>query len=313
MDVAELQGRLLFAVPKKGRLNEQVMKLLEGADIQFRRSNRLDIALSTNLPIALIFLNASDIAKFVGEGNVDIGITGQDMCVENGVVVEELLPLGFGKCALQVQVPIASGIKSVDELIGKRIVTSFDNVVARYFAAREQQLSHDEACAQLTASANNRTQSLKTGINYVNGSVEAACALGLADGIVDLVESGETMRAAKLMPIATLLSSEAVLICNPKKHNTHPLIETIKRRIQGVIAAQRFVLVTYNVQRANLSAVLKITPGKRAATVSPLEDGNWAAVSSLIPSKMVADIMDQLTEVGAEDILVMSLHNCRVD
>ncbi|KAJ3347111.1 ATP phosphoribosyltransferase (ATP-PRTase) (ATP-PRT), partial [Kappamyces sp. JEL0680] len=130
MDVAELQGRLLFAVPKKGRLNEQVMKLLEGADIQFRRSNRLDIALSTNLPIALIFLNASDIAKFVGEGNVDIGITGQDMCVENGVVVEELLPLGFGKCALQVQVPIASGIKSVDELIGKRIVTSFDNVVA---------------------------------------------------------------------------------------------------------------------------------------------------------------------------------------
>lgn len=127
------------------------------------------------------------------------------------------------------------------------------------------------------------------------------------------MESGETMRAAKLMPIATLLKSEAVLICNPKKHNTNPLIETIKRRIQGVIAAQRYVLMTYNVKRENLAAAVAITPGKRAATVSPLENGEWVAVSSLVPSGKQADIMDQLVAAGAEDILVVALQNCRVD
>ena len=131
MEFQDLQERLLFAIPKKGRLHEQCLSLLQGADIQFHRRNRLDIALSTNLPIALVFLNASDIAKFVGEGNVDIGITGQDMVAENGVEVDQLLELGFGKCNLQVLVPIQSGITTVDQLVGKRIVTSFENMVNR--------------------------------------------------------------------------------------------------------------------------------------------------------------------------------------
>jgi ATP phosphoribosyltransferase len=132
MDFSDLKDRLLFAVPKKGRLHEQCVELLQGADIQFHRKSRLDIALSTNLPIALVFLNASDIAKFVGEGNVDIGITGQDMIQENGVKVDELLQLGFGKCQLQFLVPIESSIQTVDDLVGKRIVTSFETTVNRY-------------------------------------------------------------------------------------------------------------------------------------------------------------------------------------
>ena len=129
MNSEEIKDRLLFAIPKKGRLHEKCLELLKGADIKFYRRNRLDIALSTNLPIALVFLNASDIATFVGEGNVDIGITGQDMLAENGVVVEELLPLGFGQCKLQVLVPTSSEFQSVDQLIGQRIVTSFDGIV----------------------------------------------------------------------------------------------------------------------------------------------------------------------------------------
>jgi ATP phosphoribosyltransferase len=131
MDFAEIQDRLLFAIPKKGRLNEQCMALLKGADIKFTRKNRLDIALCINLPIALVFLNASDIAKYVAQGNVDLGITGQDMLAEYGSPVEELMSLGFGNCNLQIMVPIQSGIKSVDELIGKRIVTSFQNITNR--------------------------------------------------------------------------------------------------------------------------------------------------------------------------------------
>ncbi|KAJ2995192.1 ATP phosphoribosyltransferase (ATP-PRTase) (ATP-PRT) [Globomyces sp. JEL0801] len=307
MDPSDLEGRLLFAIPKKGRLNEQCMKLLEGADIKFHRRNRLDIALSSNLPLALIFLNASDIAKFVGEGNVDLGITGQDMVAENEVNVEELLPLGFGKCDLCVQVPISSGISSVDQLVGKRIVTSFESVVNK-----EVGESHESAC-KLLFDCKKAGKPEKTSVNYVGGSVEAACALGLADAIVDLVESGETMRAAKLTPIATLLTSQASLICNVQKHNTNPLIETIRRRIQGVITAQKFVLVTYNIQRAQLSKAVKITPGKKAPTVSPLEDDLWVSVSSMILRKDCASIMDQLSDIGAQDILVMSLENCRVN
>ncbi|KAJ3274134.1 ATP phosphoribosyltransferase (ATP-PRTase) (ATP-PRT) [Terramyces sp. JEL0728] len=310
MDPADLEGRLLFAIPKKGRLHEQCLQLLAGADIQFTRRNRLDIALSTNLPIALVFLNASDIAKFVGEGNVDIGITGQDMCKENAVVVEELVPLGFGKCQLQVQVPISAGYKSIDELIGKRIVTSFTNITKSYFDSREQGKTHDEGIAALSELKLDAKPNTK--VTYVGGSVEAACSLGLADAIVDLVESGETMRAAKLTPIATLLTTQAVLICNPSKHQSNALIEKIKTRIVGVLTAQKYVLTTYNILRKNLPRAAKITPGKKAPTLSPLEDENWVAVSSMVLKKEVVQIMDDLTAIGAEDIMVMEIHNCRI-
>ena len=126
-----LTDRVLFAVPKKGRLYDHVMGLLQGADIQFLRKSRLDIAKSTNLPVAIVFLPAADIPKFVAEGNVDIGITGEDMIAEASVDVEILLELGFGKCKLCVQVPIDSGITDVKQLVGKRIATSFENVTHR--------------------------------------------------------------------------------------------------------------------------------------------------------------------------------------
>ncbi|KND00867.1 ATP phosphoribosyltransferase [Spizellomyces punctatus DAOM BR117] len=317
MDFSDLNDRLLFAIPKKGRLHEHCLTLLKGADIQFHRRNRLDIALSTNHPIALVFLPAADIGTFVGEGNVDIGITGQDMVVESRANVEELLQLGFGKCNLCVQVPISSPVKSARDLVGKRIVTSFESVVRRYFDALESGLDEQAAAALLKGGAKladgERSKATsKTTINYINGSVEAACALGLADGIVDLVESGETMREAKLHAITTLLTSQAVLICNPKKRSTNPLIETLMRRIQGVIAAQKFVLCNYNISRERLREAVRITPGKKAPTISPLENSDWVAVSSMVLKDQVADIMDRLEAIGATDILVFQIHNCRV-
>ncbi len=161
----------IVQLPKKGRLAELTMKLIEGSDIQFYRKSRLDIAVATNFPLALLFLPAADIAKFVGEGNVDLGITGQDMIAEAGVKVNEIMELGFGKCSLCVQVPKDSGFKEAKELVGKRVVTSFTSQATEYFA-------------KLDAEAGDGR---KTHIEYVSGSVEAACALGLADGIVDLV------------------------------------------------------------------------------------------------------------------------------
>ncbi|KAH8109766.1 HisG-domain-containing protein [Phellopilus nigrolimitatus] len=302
LNLESLDGRLLFALPKKGRLHEKCLELLAGADIQFRRYNRLDVCLVLNHEIALVFLPASDIPSFVGKGNVDLGITGHDVILEANMEehVTEVLKLGFGKCALQVQVPEAGNIKDVKDLAGKRVVTSFEVLAGEYFSKIDKELDLKEG---------SRTQ-----IEYVGGSVEAACALGLADGIVDLVESGDTMRAAGLHAIATVLQTEAVLIksSKPKHASLAPLIDLITQRIAGVLASYKFVLCQYNIPRAKLAECVAITPGRRAPTVSPLDDGDWVAVSAMVERKNVATVMDNLMSTGAKDVLILKLDNCRV-
>ncbi|KAJ7650937.1 ATP phosphoribosyltransferase [Roridomyces roridus] len=302
MNADSLDGRLLFAIPKKGRLHEKCLSILAGADIQFRRHNRLDVCLVQNHNIALVFLPASDIPSFVGKGNVDLGITGHDVILEAQMQqhVTEALRLGFGKCSLQVQVPEAGPIKTVQDLAGKRVVTSFEVLSGEYFGQLDDKL--------------NLTGDQKTKIEYVGGSVEAACALGLADGIVDLVESGDTMRAAGLHAIATVLETEAVLIKSTvPKHTEHSaLIDLVTSRIAGVIAAGKYVFCQYNISRDKLAAATLVTPGRRAPTISPLEEENWVGVSTMVEKKKIAGIMDDLVKVGAEDILIFNLDNCRV-
>ncbi|SAM04784.1 hypothetical protein [Absidia glauca] len=294
--VKDLDNRLLFAVPKKGRLYEQCMQLLQGSDIHFNRRSRQDIALSTNLPVALIFLPAADIPKYVAEGNVDLGITGQDMVEENEVTekITQLMSLGFGQCRLCVQVPVKGEHQTLESLCGKRIVTSFDAFARKVFEPLDAKYGK------------------KTTINYVSGSVEAACALGLADGIIDLVESGETMRAAGLHDIHTLMTTESVLISNKNTHH-QDLISKLTSRIRGVITASKYVLCTYNVERQHLDLAVKITPGRQGPTISSLvSHEGWVSVSSMIEKKRTGEIMDALTDVGATDILVMGFTNCRV-
>ncbi|PGG96516.1 ATP phosphoribosyltransferase [Blastomyces parvus] len=315
----------------EGRLQQAAVDLLAGSDIQFRRETRLDIALVKNLPIALIFLPAADIPTFVGEGGVDLGITGRDQVAEHDANIlpgevsglEEILDLGFGGCKLQVQVPEKGSITDPKQLVGKNVVTSFTGLTQAYFAKLEGKGTPT------------------TKVKYVGGSVEAACALGVADGIVDLVESGETMKAAGLKPIGTVVESTAVLV---KSRNTkHELVSLIESRIRGVIseyslhlspltslfvyqklwdnmnsdlmppllAAQKYVLCQYNVPRSLLQAACEITPGKRAPTVTPIEDAGWVAVSSMVEKKSIATVMDKLTAVGATDILVLNISNSR--
>lgn len=321
LSAENLNGRMLFAIPKKGRLYEKCLEILAGADIQFKRQHRLDVALVQNHPIALVFLPAADIPRFVGEGNVDLGITGQDMVAEAGdkvsSLISEELQLGFGKCSLDVQIPDPTlpanankAIKSVDDLVGKKVATSFDYLAGKYFAELDAKATASRRAAGTLAA----DQVVKTQIEYVGGSVEAACALGLADGIVDLVESGETMRACGLTNIANVLDSQAVLIkpSTPHARSDTDLIKLITARIRGVIAASRYVLCQYNVQKKDLAQALAITPGRRAATVSPLEDQNWNAVSSMVLKAQVATIMDKLEAIGASDILIVGINNCRV-
>ncbi|KAK9361418.1 hypothetical protein V1504DRAFT_451484 [Lipomyces starkeyi] len=303
--VNHLNDRLLFAVPKKGRLYQQCLELLKGADIQFNRSNRLDIALCTNLPIALVFLPAADIPRFVGEGRVSLGITGQDQVAESDINVREIVDLGFGSCKLQIEVPENGEFSDARQLIGKSIVTSFTNLTQQYFRKLETEAAIGEAVN------GDGKKPLKTVVKYVGGSVEAACALGIADAVVDLVESGETMRAAGLKAIETIFETSAVLIAS--QHPTHPdLLEIIASRIKGVIAAGKYVLCNYNCPREKLDVVITITPGRRAPTVSPLEDEDWVSVSSMVEKKRIAEVMDKLRAIGAEDILVFNISNSRV-
>lgn len=301
MLVNSLQDRLLFAIPKKGRLHEKCLELLAGADIKFNRQHRLDVALVQNLPIALVFLPAADIPRFVALGSVSLGITGQDVIAESthASQITEILPLGFGKCTLQVQVPVSGPIQSVEALSGGRVATSFEVLAGKFFEDLDVEAGK------------------KTSVEYVGGSVEAACALGMADGIVDLVESGDTMRAAGLHAIATLMSSQAVLITPSSPHasltpDLAPLVILIKSRFAGVIAAKQYVLCNYNVHIDKLTATTAITPGRRAATVNKLETEGWMAVSAMVERKGMANVMDKLQDAGAEDILILALDNCRV-
>jgi len=311
--VNSLNDRLLFAVPKKGRLNQACLDLLHGSDIQFHRHSRLDIALVKNLPIALVFLPAADIPTFVGEGRVDLGITGRDQVAEHEVQcpptettgVTEVLDLDFGKCSLQVQVPQKGSLQTPEALVGKNVVTSFTNLTEQYFRDLEARTNNSVGVVNGDGKAK-----LQTKIKYIGGSVEAACALGVADGIVDLVESGETMRAAGLKAISTVLESTAILI--KSKHPSDPkLVDLIASRIRGVITAQKYVLCTYNIERPKLETACIITPGKRAPTINSLEETGWVAVQVMVERKKIAVVMDELTDVGACDILVMKIDNSR--
>lgn len=239
----------------------------------------------------------------MGEGNCDLGITGLDQIKEADMFdsVEDLLDLNFGKCKLQVQVPASGEISKPEQLVGKKIVSSFRNLSSDYFCKLE---NVDDV------------SKMSTKIKYVGGSVEASCALGVADGIVDLVESGETMKAAGLKAVSTILDTSAHLISS-KKPRFPELVEKIYHRFEGILAAEKYVLCNYNAPRSILSNVLKITPGRRSATVSALErrqedTEEWVAVSAMVEKVYIGNIMDELKASGATDILVFTVGNCRV-
>jgi len=297
-----IDERLVFAIPKKGRMHEKCLKFLEAAGLEYERPDRVDVAICTNMPIKIVFLPASDIATFVGEGNVDLGITGEDIIAETGMMVNVSLKLGFGKCKLALQVPIEHAKQPLAAYVGSRIVTSFPNITSKFFKPL------DEAA---TAAAGKVSPAVQTRIKELGGSVEAACGLGLADAVVDLVETGTTMKAAGLCMLETLMQTEAVLIDNPQ--SKHPeLVKKIVSRITGYIDSTKYQLLNYNVSRSNLAAAVKITPGKKSPSILPLERGDWVAVSVMVMRKGLAEIIDQIVAVGATDVLVFSLANCRV-
>jgi len=293
----DMTEHMLFAVPKKGRLFEKVEKMLEGCGLDYNRPSRVDIAHCKTLPVTLVFLPAADIAAYVGEGNVDMGITGEDIVAESEMDVDVIMKLGFGKCKLALQAPVCENITDPKVMIGKRIVTSFPNAAREYFDKLQEDLPAE--------------QRVETQIKFVSGSVEAACGLGLADAIVDLVETGTTMKAAGLEIVDTIMETETIVIANKASKHTD-MIERIRQRMSGHITANQFVMVTYNIERAKLPQAQAITPGKKSPTVTTLDDPDWVSVSALTKKKGVHTVMDQLQEVGATDILVFNIASTRM-
>lgn len=282
----ERKQKLLLAIPKKGRLNAESESILQQAGIQYKKNFRSDIALCNKLPLIIVFLPAKDIPSFVAAGDVDLGISGKDLILESKLKVHEKMALNYGKCKLCLLSTEKNLLEKNDNIV---VATSYPVLTKKFF----QKISK------------------KVKIVEISGSVEIACTLGLANAVVDLVETGETIKAMQLKILSVLLESEAHLIANPNtKHQQ--LMEQIFLRISGVCKAKNYCMIEYNIKREDLALGEKITPGSTSPTIMPLENKNWLAVKSLITKENSIELMEALEKIGAKDILIYDLQNCRI-
>lgn len=284
-----MNENLRIGVPSKGRLAEVSTALLLEAGLRFRRQDRSLFARVKEMPIDITFLRTDDIPVLCAEGAIDLGITGADLVAESGVELVERLNLGVGNCRLAVCVPEDGAIKTPKDLANQRVATSFPNVTKGYLA--------------------------KFGVTAhtvkLTGSVEVMIALGIADAIVDLVETGSTLAANRLRILDEIGTYETVLIQNPKTAH-QALCDRVVRRLEGVVIARAYSLLEYNVPAAKLADAEKITPGYNSPTVNQLEDKNWCAVRAMVKRNEVIGIMEQLESLGATAILETSIANCRL-
>ncbi len=280
---------LRIGVPSKGRLAEQAAELLAQAGLSFRRQDRSLFALVREMPIEVTFLRTDDIPVLCAEGAIDMGITGSDLVEESGVDVATRLELGVGKCRLAICVPVDEDFKSPADLDGKRIATSFTHVTEKYL----------------------QSHGAKVHLVPLSGSVEIMISLGVADAIVDLVETGSTLAANRLRILDEIGNYQTVLIQN--KHGRQAdLADRVVRRLEGVIIARAYSLLEYNIPRTKLAAAEKITPGFNSPTVNALEDPDWCAVRVMVRRGEIIAVMEQLEELGAHAILETQINNCRL-
>jgi ATP phosphoribosyltransferase len=280
---------LRIGVPSKGRLADISTQLLKDAGLSFRRRDRSLFARVREMPIDVTFLRTDDIPVLCAEGAIDMGITGADLVTESGVELTERLKLGMGTCRLAICVSVDSNVQSAKDLAGKRIATSFPHVTEQYLA-QHKTTAH---------------------IVTLTGSVEVMIALGVADAIVDLVDTGSTLAANRLKILDEIGSYETVLVQNSAtKHQT--LADRIVRRLEGVVIARAYSLLEYNVPADNLAEAEKITPGFESPTISRLEEEDWFSVRAMVKRDEVIEIMERLETLGATAILETAIANCRL-
>lgn len=280
---------LRIGLPSKGRLAEQATELLSQAGLSFRRQERSLFARVSEMPVELTFLRAEDIPVLCAEGAIDLGVTGSDLIAEARVDVTTRLALGIGKCRLAVCLPEESSVHAPKELHARRVATSFPRITERFFSANHADVH----------------------LVPLSGSVEIMVALGVADAVVDLVETGSTLAANRLRVLTDIGSYEAVLAQNQQQRYPD-IADRVVRRLEGVVVARTYSLLEYNIPKSQLLEAEKITPGFNSPTISALEDPAWCAVQVMVKRKEVIDVMDKLEAMGAKAILETQIINCRL-
>jgi len=280
---------LRIALPNKGSLAEPASQMLTEAGYRQRTDSRELVMLDADNDTEFFFLRPRDIAVYVGSGRLDVGITGEDLLLDSGAPAETVLQLGFGESTFRFAgLPDTAG--SVHDLAGKRIATAYPGVVSSYLAA----------------------QGVSAELIRLDGAVETAVRLEVADAIADVVSTGTTLRNAGLEIFGEpLLTSQAVLVRRAGAEPT-PKVEQLVRRLQGVIIARRYVLMDYDIPDELVEKAVAITPGIESPTVAPLHERGWSAVRSMVLRKQTNRIMDELWDIGARAIFVTDIHACRL-
>jgi ATP phosphoribosyltransferase len=277
---------LRIAVQKSGRLYEDSVQLLKECGIDLRNVKDRLKTVSENFPLEVFFLRDDDIPEYVEDGVADIGIVGQNVLMEKGRQVDTIEHLGFGKCRLSVAVPKAMEYDGVQSLQGKRIATSYPQLVKHFL----------------------QSNNVEASIHEISGSVEIAPGIGLADVVADLVSSGGTLFMNGLKEVEVILDSQAVLVANSKiDADKKDILEKLLFRMRSVRKAKKSKYVLMNVPNENLHQIIALLPGMRSPTVLPLAESGWSSVHSVLSEDEFWDRIEKLRGAGAEGILVVPI------
>ena len=280
---------LRIALPNKGSLSQPAAEMLREAGYRQRTDSRELTLTDAENGVEFFFLRPRDIALYVGEGTLDLGITGRDLLLDSRAKAEEVMALGFGSSRFRFAARPGTA-STVGDLTGKRIATSYAGVVRSYL----------------------EEHGIDATVTRLDGAVETSIQLGVADVIADVVETGSTMRQAGLAVFGeVILASEAVLVT---RAGTDRLggVEVFRRRIEGVLVARTYVMMDYDIEESNVAAAVALTPGIEGPTIAPLHREGWVAVRAMVPREGSQRLMDELYELGARGILLTDIHACRL-
>jgi ATP phosphoribosyltransferase len=280
---------LRIAIPNKGSLSQAASDILREAGYRQRSDTKQLTLTDADNGVEFFYLRPRDIALYVGEGTLDIGITGRDLLLDSGAKAEEVLQLGFGRSRFRFAARPGT-VAATEDLAGKRIATSYDGVVRSYLEER----------------------GIDAAVTRLDGAVETSVQLGVADVIADVVETGSTLRQAGLEVVGeTILESEAVMITRSGA-DLPAGFDVFRRRIEGVLVARSYVMMDYDIREDAVDAAVQLTPGIESPTVSPLRREGWVAVRSMVPRDGAQRVMDELWQLGARGILTTDIHACRL-
>jgi len=279
---------LRVAVPNKGALSQSAQEILRESGYRQRHDAKELRLLDAEHGVEFFYLRPRDIALYVGEGTLDVGITGRDLLLDSGAKAEEVMGLGFGTSRFRFAGP-AGRHTDLSDLAGQRIATSYVGIVTDFL---EQ-------------------QGIDATVTRLDGAVETSIQLGVADVIADVVETGSTLKAAGLETFGeVILESQAVLVT--RGHDVPSGFEVFRRRLEGVLVARSYVMMDYDILEAHVSDAVALTPGIESPTVSPLHREGWVAVRAMVPRVGAQRLMDELFDIGARGILLTDIHACRL-